>query len=117
MTYHPTFDATGYPSQETIERIEQWPHDDHAGLMEFVREAWYYPDRFGSRGRTYRLSTGGWSGNEEIILALQQNVMFWSMCWQSSRRGGHYVFRLMKLGKDKAFKLSSTLCGHGGCHE
>lgn len=38
-----------------------------------------------------KLSTGGWSYNEEIIDELSE-TFFWTFYWQTSRRGGHYVF-------------------------
>jgi len=38
------------------------------------------------------VSTGGWSGNEELIGAMRMNFILWSQWWWSSRRGGHYVF-------------------------
>jgi hypothetical protein len=38
------------------------------------------------------LKTGGWSGNEDIINALQQNVVFWTKYWRTSKRGGFYAF-------------------------
>jgi len=43
---------------------------------------------------TLSLSTGGWSGNEDIIRALKKNFIFWSMYWQMNRRGGHYQFKI-----------------------
>lgn len=37
------------------------------------------------------LTTGGWSENEEIIDILG-NTMFWFLWWQESKRGGYYKF-------------------------
>ena len=90
-------DINGYPTEEEIAKIKQWPNTDFKGLMAFIKEeCWWMPDwGWSNRGKTYRVSTGGWSGNEEIIDALHKNDnFFWALCWQSSRRGGHYVFRL-----------------------
>lgn len=40
---------------------------------------------------TLELTTGGWSENEEIIDILC-NTMFWFLWWQESKRGGYYKF-------------------------
>ena len=40
---------------------------------------------------TLELTTGGWSENEEIIDILG-NTMFWFLWWQESKRGGYYKF-------------------------
>ncbi len=91
----PTFDESEYPTEETLLKIEQWPLEDHIGLIDFVKKCWKYPERI-----TYimdtefkiRFSTGGWSGNESVIHALEKNVMFMSMWWFSSNRGGGHEF-------------------------
>jgi hypothetical protein len=88
-------DDDGYPSDAALERIAQWPHTDFAGLIAYVRTLWWGPPNYWEQdGRALSISTAGWSGNESIIGALQRNTMFWLMCWQSSRRGGHYEFQL-----------------------
>ena len=99
-------DSDGYPTEAALERIKKWDFKDNSGpvdLLEFVRSIWWSAD-WGFRGpeRTtgpirgkvlrFRLSTGGWSGNESIIGAMLGNAVFWLMCWQQSRRGGHFVF-------------------------
>lgn len=88
-----------YPSEASLYLIREWSHEDFAGLMEFVRDVWHWPE-FGFTSDDdhdhFELHTGGWSGNEEIISALQDNGMFWSMCWEQSRRGGHYIFKVRK---------------------
>ena len=96
-------DEEGYPTEETLKRIRTWPHADFNGLMDFVIGLWQYPDYvedievvngFGKVVREVDISTGGWSGHEEIVGALKQNKIFWLCCWQMSRRGGHHRFRL-----------------------
>lgn len=37
------------------------------------------------------LTTGGWSENEKIIDILS-NKIFWFLWWQESKRGGYYKF-------------------------
>lgn len=89
----PTFDAGGYPTDETEQTIIEWPHGNgFHSLLAYVARAWRYPERFTVDTDAYRVSTGGWSGNEQLIDALQRNRVFWAFCWESSTRGGHYVF-------------------------
>jgi hypothetical protein len=107
-----------YPTEEQLEQIRLWPFDtDYLGLMKFIKSIWEYAEwgwldspsccfhkplqacdcdchPNGPTEIVFEISTGGWSGNEEIISAMQKNRMFWSLCWVSSRRGGHYVFEV-----------------------
>lgn len=43
------------------------------------------------------LATGGWSGCEDVISALQDNIVFWGACWKQSNRGGLYKFTIPKF--------------------
>ncbi len=86
-------DENGYPEEHELEKIRQWDAMDYYGLMEYVRERWYFDTYFRQVGDTFYLSTAGWSGNEDIVAAIQGNVHYWWMFhWYSSRRGGHYIF-------------------------
>lgn len=97
----PTFDADGYPTDETLERIATWPlpTPDSAGeLLDFCRRAW--DSTYGSwetdtldGSRRHTLATGGWSGNESVADAMERNTMFWLLCWRSFKRGGRYEYR------------------------
>lgn len=87
----------GYPTEETLHKIRTWDATEAVELMQFVKENWWCPD-FGfltwadEDGTNYSLSTGGWSGNEQIVSALEQNYAFWILYWLSSSRGGHFIF-------------------------
>ena len=105
MKPEPTFDADGYPTEETLAAIREWPittPSDSEGLLLFVQKAWNYSEyfirvprrvrRFGVLRRRWILHTVGWSGNESLIEALEQHLFFWLLCWHKSERGGHYEF-------------------------
>lgn len=99
----PEMDSDGYPTEETLRVIREWPIKSNYAVKDlcaYCREAWNWGktmwghkcgrDEFGKPWIT--VSTGGWSGNEDIVVALRENVIFWAMCWLESRRGGHYKF-------------------------
>lgn len=94
-----------YPHEADLKRIEEWPFEEgFASLMAFVRERWQYAEHgYWDEGpsvcsacpcTSYRISTAGWSGNEDLIDSMQHNYLFWAQCWESSERGGHYEFHI-----------------------
>lgn len=107
-------DADGYPTENALEAIEKWHWDNIPGWFKFIEGIWYmrswgwkeadephdwsdmeqYKDKVVHR---YYISTAGWSGNESIIRAMQNNEMMWHLNWVQSRRGGHYIFELREF--------------------
>jgi hypothetical protein len=100
----PLLDEDGYPTAEALDIIQLWSYDDPTGWFEFIKQLWnmvewgweenegiheFFTDKKVYR---YRISTGGFSGNESIIRAMMCNNILWSFTWVSSKRGGHYVF-------------------------
>lgn len=99
----------GYPELEELEKISLWLTDFEA-LMEYVHDRWwgeswaqfnYDRDAVGEAevegvGIVYTIATGGWSGNEDLVEALEKNFMFWTSCWTESKRGGLYIFEVKK---------------------
>lgn len=84
-----------YPDAQTLRFIEQYDTTKSpvSDLFDFIIQSWWMPE-WGAR-RTRRrlyLSTGGWSGNEDIIGAMEKNTVFWMTYWVQSRRGGHFIF-------------------------
>lgn len=87
-------DQRGYPTEEELETIRNWDHNDLTGMMEYIRDIWW-SSSWGFHEHqegVYTLDTGGWSGNEEIIGAMRSNHVWWMMFWAEHRRGGHYTF-------------------------
>ena len=100
-------DEDGYPTEIALDIIKNWTFRmSSKALFEFIHSIWWMPDwgwkecpcvdeLTGNETYTYHISTGGFSGNESIIYALQENkYMMWHLTWKQSRRGGHYIFEL-----------------------
>lgn len=86
-------DSDGYPTEEELEKLRTWKYEDPRGALEFARSCWWAAD-WGWPSLEGEVSTGGWSGNESIISALQENFLIWHQVWHATRRGGHYILRL-----------------------
>lgn len=102
-------DEDGYPTETALNIIREWPFSmSQKQLFEFIKSIWWMPDwgwretdevdsLLNKEKHYYKISCGGWSGNEDIIQAMQENKwMFWSLSWVQSRRGGHYIFEEWK---------------------
>ena len=95
----------GYPTEQFLEWIEKYDvsKGDPFWFIQIILDEWYHGD-YGWRiqrqfkgERTIYISTLGWSGNEDMMYALEKNFMFWTLFYYSHRRGGHYVFKLRKI--------------------
>jgi len=69
---------------EFIEKLESVWHGDYGRMTVSKRED--------GKAVVLELATGGWSENEEIILAMKMNYVFWSLYWVESSRGGYFKF-------------------------
>jgi len=106
-------DEDGYPTEAALDIVETWHWYDARGWFGFIKSIWWYPDWGWDEGEEpheyrkdeivyrYNISTGGWSGNESIIRAMQKNEMMWHLNWVQSRRGGHYIFELKDFEYEK----------------
>jgi hypothetical protein len=96
-----------YPTEVELLRLETWPGQDLAGALDFVKTIWHWPD-FASHdlrpeeaavlhahpGELYlRLATGGWSGNESIVRALNANRLLRTFTWRLSSVGGLHIYQ------------------------
>lgn len=99
-----------YPAESELRKIQKWDFSKQpvGRLLDFVESIWHWPEwgfkkyvnycKFsGKKCIKLELHTGGWSGNEQIIEALQKTKMFWFLYWELSKRGGHYFFEIPQL--------------------
>lgn len=103
-------DKDGYPTEQELKTIKDWDvtKEPVQELLEFIRQRWKYAgDGYfkltGKRILKLELHTGGWSGNEDIIRALEESF-FWTLWWEKSERGGHYYFKIKPIPKAKKSK-------------
>jgi hypothetical protein len=117
-------DSEGYPEEKELEYIKQFDciKQDVHKLIDYIEDIWWLSswgfikkeltEKYESRDEidekpykhkyTYlELHTGGWSGNEDIITALQQNRHFFIFYWTESRVGGHYTFKITLFKKKR----------------
>ncbi len=98
-------DDDGYPTEEALEWIKTYDvvEKGYKEVFDKIFELWaiyepYYAgydhNILGKMFDVWELSTAGWSGNESIVAAMEQNWLLWAMTWYSSKRGGHYVFHI-----------------------
>lgn len=101
-------DDDGYPIDDELAWIRDFKLElGNAGeWFDFIHSCWWAAswgwheeivEEDGKLVRKLDISTGGWSGNEDIIEAMQNNSMMWMHTWWSSRRGGHYVFKIREV--------------------
>lgn len=113
IEHNELLDDDGYPTDAALDAIRLWHWIDAKGWFKFIEGLWHLrswgwkekdephdwdKDKIVHR---YYISTAGWSGNESIIRAMQQNeFMLWTLNWEQSRRGGHYIFELKEFKDD-----------------
>jgi hypothetical protein len=99
-----------YPTDAALERLATWPHQDVAGALDFAKAIWHWPDfarheldahetailHAAPDDKFLRLATGGWSGNEEIVRALNCNLMIRALAWRLHARGGLHIYQYPK---------------------
>lgn len=96
-------DNEGYPTEEYLDAIADFNmNDDIMEFIDILKEGWWMPDWGFKLHRKYRgkvkleLHTGGWSGNEEIIREIIDNMYltYFKMRYVKWTAGGHYYFEI-----------------------
>ena len=115
IEHNELLDDDGYPTDAALDAIKLWHFTDARGWFKFIEGLWWSSSMLWREAdvphelrdfkgyeykmvHRYYISTGGWSGNESIIRAMQENNhMLWTLNWVQSRRGGHYIFELKEF--------------------
>lgn len=88
-------DENGYPHERCLSAIVEWPIGDDPGFWDHVADCWntdYGSIELDAARAEIRFVTGGWSGNEDVIGAIEENSIAYSRYWFRSERGGVHVF-------------------------
>lgn len=100
------YDGHGYPTDEALERLEHF-EGTPAQMAEYVKSLMkmggakieYFTDEWGKDRKRLTLITMGWSGCESVIGVLHKTLFHFAY-WQSSERGGLYVYEIPALTWD-----------------
>jgi hypothetical protein len=97
-----------HPTEEFLvclrEDEEFWKPENIDAFIDILRIVWWIPERhliYDPAERTLTLFTGGWSGNEGIIEALQ-HTLFWMLYQKRGRTVGDYTFVFPEKEGDKS---------------
>jgi hypothetical protein len=85
LTAHP---ADGDDLAPAEREIVNWCSTDRIGWLELCASQWNDIGTIRRVGSRFEFITGGSSGNEGVLSIMERNHVMWSMCWESSRRGG-----------------------------
>ena len=108
----PVIDIDGYPTEETVEFLEHWQNfKDAKEAMDFALKALKklcYATVKQENNYIY-IATGGWSGCEDIIRAMKDNIWIINLKIVSTCGGGHYYVDPFVEGvKPYNFKVTVT---------
>lgn len=105
----PAFDEDGYPTEESLNHIAKFDILNGRAFLSFSERCFskYYgswkelkdspysnPEiNCGKPFQALRIATGGWSGNESVVSAMESNPI-WGLLWKASFSGGLYILEL-----------------------
>ena len=105
-------DDDEYPSGQELQALRRFEGTARHFVDEVLR-LWSYPDYatvstitddFDREVLQLRLATGGWSGNESVVQAIDAG-MFRVLWWHLSQRGGLHIYRVPVRMLDEPFKF------------
>ena len=93
----------GYPDESILRKIKRWDGKDVTKMVNLIEESWnitygaYQIKWINSKRYKLTLITGGWSGNESVMAAINKNKWFDMFYWQMSKRGGLHEYEIYEV--------------------
>ena len=96
-----------YPTDEQLDRIKNWDFNDVEGCLRYIKDLWnIHYGRCGEGNGFFVFTTGGWSGNEALLSALEESLVWSVIHWDSLYLSGGLLIIAIN---DKASKQLEKL--------
>jgi len=99
--------VSDYPSEVTLEQIRTHSIEEESSLPALVASHWHYAERAAETSPgLWVFSTGGWSGNEDLLEAMQGSPAWWMLSWEALYLpGGLLIVAVTDAAKTKIRRL------------
>ena len=96
-----------YPTDEQLDSIKKWDFNDGEGCLRYIKDLWNtHYGRCGEGNGFFVFATGGWSGNEALLSALEESLVWSVINWDSLYLSGGLLIIAIN---DKASKQLEKL--------
>ena len=95
-----------YPTDEQLDKIKNWDINDIEGCLRYIGSLWHICGRWQEGNGFFVFATGGWSGNESLLGALKESMIWPIILWDSLYLpGGLLIIAVSTKAKEQLDKL------------
>ena len=99
-----------YPTDEQLDIIKNWDVEDIEGCLRYVGSLWHRNGRWKAGNGFFVFATGGWSGNEALLGALEESEIWPIIFWDSLYLpGGLLIVAVSEKAKKQLDKVMEKL--------
>ena len=101
-----------YPTDEQLNKRREWENiEDITELLKYIKDLWNtHYGRCGEGNGFFVFATGGWSGNEALLNALEKSDIWPFICWDSLYLpGGLLIIAVSTKAKKRLEKLRDKI--------
>mgnify|MGYP000689841837 CR=1 FL=1 len=102
---------SNYPTNEQLDRIKNWDYNDIEGCLRYIKDLWNtHYGRCGEGNGFFVFATGGWSGNEALLSALEKSLV-WSFIYSDTLylHGGLLIVAINIKAREQLCKLEDKI--------